>query len=360
MRKTVFVFFTLFWALGAFAQFPFPQSKDVVDENGVAYYQEPFTKNWSIEVDGGMNYLLRKTESNRDQFNGGVGLGITKFWTQVLATQFRLDYNQILKGTHVFNPSLRVYADLLQLDGYKNYEESGFWRIMPFVGTGYSLAMTKVEGRIEQLHSVTSSTGVRFQRQFNHILGAYIEPSVTFGNFYPDTNVDFLPCVRLGLHFNLSGWNVGFRRAKIYSQMEVDDLNMGISEYREADKTLKQENEKLKKENTELQKRPKDCPEVAVEPTKVYIGFPAGSAVIPKTGLAALRDIRGSVMITGYADVRTGTHELNMDLSRRRAEAAARVLEDNGARVEIQYKGDTEQPFDENDLNRVVIIESMD
>ena len=62
--------------------------------------------------------------------------------------------------------------------------------------------------------------------------------------------------------------------------------------------------------------------------------------------------------ITGYADVKTGTRRYNMGLSQRRTAAVKAYLTENGIdadRIDSDYKGDTVQPFDENDLNRVVI-----
>lgn len=62
--------------------------------------------------------------------------------------------------------------------------------------------------------------------------------------------------------------------------------------------------------------------------------------------------------ITGYADVQTGSRRYNMALSQRRTAAVKAYLLEHGVaedRIDSDYKGDTVQPFEENDLNRVVI-----
>ena len=62
--------------------------------------------------------------------------------------------------------------------------------------------------------------------------------------------------------------------------------------------------------------------------------------------------------ITGYADKGTGKPAGNLKLSQKRAEIVKKYLVDNGieeSRITTAYKGDTEQPFDINDLNRVSI-----
>lgn len=64
------------------------------------------------------------------------------------------------------------------------------------------------------------------------------------------------------------------------------------------------------------------------------------------------------VAITGYADVETGNPRINLFYSKGRAEGVAKALSDAGidaARITVDYKGDTVQPFAENDKNRVSI-----
>ena len=65
-----------------------------------------------------------------------------------------------------------------------------------------------------------------------------------------------------------------------------------------------------------------------------------------------------SVAITGYADKETGTAKGNMELSQKRSEAVKAMLLKLGVterRITDGYKGDTVQPFENNEQNRVVI-----
>lgn len=64
------------------------------------------------------------------------------------------------------------------------------------------------------------------------------------------------------------------------------------------------------------------------------------------------------VSICGYADKKTGNANINLRLSEKRAEAVAAALKEKGIaenRIEMNYKGDTEQPFSVNEENRVTI-----
>lgn len=66
------------------------------------------------------------------------------------------------------------------------------------------------------------------------------------------------------------------------------------------------------------------------------------------------------VYVTGYADAGTGTPEVNLAVSKSRANTVANVLKQKygikAKNIVVDYKGDTVQPFANNDDNRVVIV----
>ena len=67
-----------------------------------------------------------------------------------------------------------------------------------------------------------------------------------------------------------------------------------------------------------------------------------------------------SVTLTGYADKNTGNPEINMMYSQQRSEKAKDFIVENGGNGDVivaSSKGDTVQPFGENDKNRCVIID---
>ena len=65
------------------------------------------------------------------------------------------------------------------------------------------------------------------------------------------------------------------------------------------------------------------------------------------------------VVITGYADKGTGNAKINERLAKKRSEIVADLLKNKfgiaSSRISIDSKGDTVQPFEQNDLNRVSI-----
>ena len=64
-----------------------------------------------------------------------------------------------------------------------------------------------------------------------------------------------------------------------------------------------------------------------------------------------------SVELVGYADKATGSAKRNMQVSKLRVEAVMKKMTQLGApadRISTSYLGDTQQPFSENDMNRVI------
>ena len=67
------------------------------------------------------------------------------------------------------------------------------------------------------------------------------------------------------------------------------------------------------------------------------------------------------VSIVGYSDKETGTRKFNMKLSQERAqnvEAALLAAGVDTACISTEWKGDTVQPFAENDKNRAVVVKT--
>lgn len=70
---------------------------------------------------------------------------------------------------------------------------------------------------------------------------------------------------------------------------------------------------------------------------------------------------KAKVTVVGYADVGTGNAKLNQMYSQRRAETFKKdLVEKYGCpadQISVEWKGDTVQPFSENDKNRCVIVD---
>lgn len=115
--------------------------------------------------------------------------------------------------------------------------------------------------------------------------------------------------------------------------------------------------------------QPEPKPAAAAEeaaPLRKDIFFRIGSSEIRQTEQSKVRELAdylkarpaARVTVTGYADAATGSRARNFRLSQLRAEAVSAALQQSGVapdRIEVGYRGDSEQPFPSVEKNRVSI-----
>ena len=103
-----------------------------------------------------------------------------------------------------------------------------------------------------------------------------------------------------------------------------------------------------------------------VEPMQIDVFFVINSSRVRKDEMAKVEELVAfmkahpgtKVTVTGYADKGTGSAAYNMKISRMRAESVADALRAAGIsadRIIVDAKGDTQQPFEVNNRNRVAI-----
>lgn len=103
-----------------------------------------------------------------------------------------------------------------------------------------------------------------------------------------------------------------------------------------------------------------------VEEKTINVFFKIRESIISATENAKVQEMiaflkdnpEAKVAVTGYADAGTGNPKINLKYSQDRANAVTKALIDGGIaadRITTEAKGDTVQPFAENDSNRVTI-----
>ncbi len=107
--------------------------------------------------------------------------------------------------------------------------------------------------------------------------------------------------------------------------------------------------------------------EKKAEPLRREIFFTIRATQIVKQEMGKVEEIanylkanpNAKVVITGHADKGTGNEKINQGLSEKRAKVVADTLKNKfgiaESRISYEAKGDREQPFSENDKNRVSI-----
>lgn len=163
-------------------------------------------------------------------------------------------------------------------------------------------------------------------------------------------------------HFNTSNGTRSFKKAKLYSQSEVDALNAKITDLQSnletANKAVK--TNAINTVDTVYTESPSSLGNV--------VSFTLNSAKVDETQMAnldnAVRILKENpdlkVTLKGYADKNTGSATYNKRLSIRRAEAVKKVIVDKYGidtdRIDVLGVGDTEQLYNDNNWNRVVIF----
>ena len=163
-------------------------------------------------------------------------------------------------------------------------------------------------------------------------------------------------------HFKTSNGTRSFKKAKLYSQSEVDALNAKITDLQSnletANKAVK--TNAINTVDTVYTESPSSLGNV--------VSFTLNSAKVDETQMAnldnAVRILKENpdlkVTLKGYADKNTGSATYNKRLSVRRAEAVKKVIVDKYGidtdRIDILGVGDTEQLYNDNNWNRVVIF----
>lgn len=129
---------------------------------------------------------------------------------------------------------------------------------------------------------------------------------------------------------------------------------------------------KLREEVAKKKCAPAPAPAAPVAETrpglKAYVFFKISNTLVAPDQVASVKAIadymnkypESKATITGYADKGTGSAKINASLAERRAKIVADELTNKygiaASRLSVGSKGDTEQPFEQNDMNRVTVM----
>ena len=143
----------------------------------------------------------------------------------------------------------------------------------------------------------------------------------------------------------------------------VNELRADLELKEQALNGQKELNNQLNNQLAELQSHKCAVDTVIIDNTIApTIGFVINKAELTSQSDAYLYSIAqaykdSELIVKGYADVKTGNPEYNMELSKKRAEVVKNKLIEYGAtNVSIEALGDTVQPFADNDMNRIAIV----
>ena len=384
----------------AFAMFSFAQeAKTYSDVAGIKTVFKPNKTwdNWFIQLGAGGQMFLGeefKTDAIGDAISfPALNLSIGKWWTPYWgfrikaqdAGMFIGDFKDFSNGRKM--KSLNAHLDAMwnMSQYFGKYNAKKVFNFIPYAGIGWYMRdktdVPQNEPGLPQptrtfegdcVHGVTINGGLLLNfRLSNHVgfhidLGAAMTPDDKI-NFWQGGKAEAVASATAGFTFNL-----GKTYFEVFEQMDQDLIN-----------SLNKKINDLREENELLSKRPVKCDPCPQAP--VYVAPPAAESNyildnivlfrINSTVIDAnqrinifntakfVKDTGEKIKVVGYADKKTGNTNINLKLSEQRAKAVAKELISKygvpSDKIVVEWKGDNEQPFKDNEWNRVVIMKAQ-
>ncbi len=381
MKKFSLLLFTALVAFSISAQ----EVQNV--SQGTVYLKNKASDNWYIGLGGGTNLYMTQGENDADaNFGDRLGwmgqLEVGRWNSPNWGARFVLDGGNIAHVANGIDPEqnwLGGHVDLMYnvINAWGSYNPDRVYSLIPYLGIGYMYGLNEdwkrpnEDGDLfkNQNQSLTYNVGLINNFQVSKNVALFVElgwrvMQETFdgSGISGDFEYDSMFTGTAGVKFGLGG-KQDFTPAELMDYNLINDLNSQIN--------------RLRAENEQLRQRPESCPECPeVQPTVVseavyvpnVVFFRINSSTIDRGQQVSVYNTAeymkansdAKVNIVAYADRQTGTPEYNFALSERRARAVADALINeygiNSDRISIDWKGDTEQPYAENDWNRVAIF----
>ena len=358
--------------------------------HGDVYLKNKKSDNWFMSLAGGTNVYVGKSFSDGDFIDAlgwqgqlAIGRWNSPNWGTRLAINVGQHQHYVPSTKDYLSDSfIHPHFDILWnvTNAVAGYNADRVYNFIPYIGGGYIYGLDKDWGLVNpagrtftnQNQSLTWTLGMLHDFRFTNNFSMFVELAGsilphTFGHHYSGPAVgryewDIMGQAMLGVKFGLGG-KQDFTQAELMDYNLINDLNSQIN--------------RLRAENENLSKRPEfcpECPEVApqVAAESVYVPnvvfFRINSSTIDRQQQISVYNTaeylksnpNATVQIVAYADRQTGTPDYNMKLSERRAKSVADALTSqyqiDSSRISLDWKGDTEQPYAENDWNRVAIF----
>ncbi|GHT14640.1 hypothetical protein FACS189426_21260 [Bacteroidia bacterium] len=261
-------------------------------------------------------------------------------------------------------------------DLFRGYtkEEGNTLEVIPFVGLGLITAFDN-KYTTPDFYQFVAKVGFRLNYNITKKIGVYLEAqgNVTdpeFDGYKGTAMFDAVSNIGLGLQYSLNK-NYPSSIAKL-AWDEINELNKKVNENR----SLIENHQDILERQQDLLDRLQNCCDekpvvITTPPVKgwrpEYIRFTLDSHVIQQVERYKIDDAveylkatpESKILLIGYADKQTATPPYNLKLSQKRVEAVAAEFKRLGIesnRIIVEWKGDKEQPFSQNDWNRVVIM----
>lgn len=377
----------------------------------MAFSQEQYVKknafkdNWFIQAQAGgtltVSEYFSKASIFDDLITPHVALSVGKYFSPAAGLRIQaggwesksyLDYND----SHYKLKYLQANADALLnfTNFFRGYNPDRAFNFIGIAGFGYVHGLTKdnafvgEDGLMKNVgatNSIVPRIGFQLDLRASDVVSLNLEATGNlmnddFNGLVQGTKYDGTLNVLAGITFHL-GKN-DFDLVEASDPSELRRLNDQINEQRallnDRDNRLAAQRKEISDLEIALSQKPsivkeKETIEETVEETVM------NAVVVFKLGKSELQDNQEiniynaakffkdhpdtDVIVTGYADKSTGTPAINQRISQQRADAVAKILVDKygiaRSRVTTKASGDTQQPFETDEWNRVVIFTAV-
>lgn len=339
-----------------------------------------FWANWFVQVGGQFNaaYTNEEQLGNKNPFSVdrgtfGFEVAVGKWFTPVigLRTKFQGIWSKAVvdADNHHAYKYWGIQEDVMfnLSNAFCGYNEKRFWNIAPYVGIGYMQRMKSTDDANAKYAYREPSYNVGIYNSFriNRRLAAYLDvwALATEGSFDANNGEgktdwrthekthcrywDKMVGVSVGLNVNLGktiGWNKvpDVDALMAMNKEQLDALNASLKE---------QQDENARLRNLLANQKPaetKTIKEFSTTPVSVFFNINK-SKIASRKDLVNVKELaqyakdnNKKVVVTGYADSKTGTAAINNKLSEARANAVANELVKMGLsrdNIIIEHKG---------------------
>lgn len=363
MRKGLFITaISLLSIVGANAQ-----------EQEKALKQYGFWDNWFIQGQVGAAYTSGEPKFG-DLVSPTAALSVGKYFSPAVGSRLQIGGWQSKAGK-VGNTVLydwnytAVYLDaLFNLNNiFAPYRENRFFNLVGLFGLGYNHGFKSLPNVTKATDNIVARVGLQANFRLSSAFDLNLEAN---GNALHDEynsksggKYDWYANVMAGVTYKFKNGD----GSRGFALVEPADLGL-----------IKSLNDKINEQRAQIENhkcpKPEPCPEaktIVINDKGVLsatVLFRLDKATIDKSQeinvynvaeyLKAHKDI--TVLVTGYADAKTGNASINKKLSEKRAQAVADMLikkmDVPADRIKVQSKGSEVQPYSVNEWNRVVVF----
>ena len=352
-----------------------------------------FVPHWYLQAQIGGQYTLGEVDFGdllSGNFQAGFGYNFTPVWGLRLSlnawqSKGGSDLSYLDLGVQTWKyryiaPSLDVTCDLTNwILGYKADRVCNFGLL---AGLGLNFAWHN--GEAVNVYNLVANqeiaTGITapLEHQMTYLWGGTKTRVVGRFGAYLDFNVSRRVALGLELNCNATSDHYNSKDAGnadwYFNALAGVKVRLGKLGKKPAAQPIVVEKivEKIVEKPVEVEKVVYKDPAPAPAPEKREtlrrdIFYTLRGSEISKTEMAKIEDVvnymnkypEANVSVTGYADKNTGNPTLNVGYARSRAQGVANMLVNkfgiSRSRITVDSKGDTVQPYEQNDLNRVTI-----